>query len=263
MKLKYLMAMLAICMTAHVRAADPTTADHAQHAPNAREAPQAHPPTPAEAAQNAGVVIAHNGGSLLRAALTAPQPDPGQIRLDGVSYFAVPTPEPRVMKKHDLVTIIVREVSEIKSEGTTDLKRNADIDAKIDQFVKLNLSNWALEPAIGATPPQIKMSAARNFKGEGTFERDDSFVTRITAEVIDVKPNGTLALQARTHIRTDDEEQTIILSGVCRAEDISADNTILSTQLHDKDVSKMHKGAVRDAQKRGWVIKLLDAVNPF
>src|SRR5829696_8252907 len=56
--------------------------------------------SPAEAYQR-------SGGSLLRASL-ASQPDAGQAPLASVSFFAVPEPEPRVIKKHDLVTIIVR-----------------------------------------------------------------------------------------------------------------------------------------------------------
>ena len=170
-----------VVLTTAVRAADPSTTSNTQPA-SSRQTPQTRPPSAAESAQNAGVVMTHNGGSLLRAALAAPQPDPAQVRLDGVSYFAVPIPEPRVLKKHDLVTIIVREETEIKSEGTTDLKKDAALDAKIQQFVKLNLSNWALSPAIGAAQPEARISGSRNFKGEATVDRSDSFTTRITAD---------------------------------------------------------------------------------
>lgn len=166
------------------------------------------------------------------------------------------------MKKHDLVTIIVREESEFKSEGTTDVKREVALDAKIEQFIKLALGE-GLGQAVGQTTPEVKLSGNRSFKGEGTIDRSDSFVTRITAEVVDVKPNGTLVLQARSRIKTDDEEQLLVLSGTCRAEDVSADNSVLSTQLFDKDLTKNHKGPVRDSTKRGWVSKLLDALNPF
>ena len=78
-----------------------------------------------------------------------------------------------------------------------------------------------------------------------------------------MKPNGTLVLQARKQIKTDDEEQQFILTGTCRVEDVSADNTILSTQLFDLQLEKNHNGAVRDATKRGWFLKFLDALNPF
>jgi flagellar L-ring protein precursor FlgH len=72
-----------------------------------------------------------------------------------------------------------------------------------------------------------------------------------------------LVLQARKTITTDDEVQQFILTGTCRAEDVGPDNTVLSTQVSDQDVRKMHKGSIRDATKKGWVGKLLDVINPF
>jgi flagellar L-ring protein precursor FlgH len=107
------------------------------------------------------------------------------------------------------------------------------------------------------------MSGTRNLKGEATVDRTDSLTARITAEVIDVKPNGTLVLQAKQRIKTDDEEQQFVFTGTGRVEDVGVDNTILSTQLYDKDVTKTHTGAVRDTTKRGLIPKLLDLINPF
>jgi flagellar L-ring protein precursor FlgH len=167
------------------------------------------------------------------------------------------------MKRHDLVTIIVREESESKTEGTTDLKKQADLDAKIDQFARFSAANFALKNSIGGASPEFKMNGTHNMKGEATVDRSDSLVLRVQAEVLDVKPNNTLVLQARAFIKSDEEEQTLILSGTCRAEDITPDNTVLSTQLYDKNVTKTHKGAVRDTTNRGWVPRLLDVLNPF
>jgi flagellar L-ring protein precursor FlgH len=238
---------------------------NATDASNGRTQPQTQQQSGTQAAQSAANLMPRSGGSLLRATLAA-QPDAAQAQLggpNGVSYFAVPPPQPKVLKKHDLVTIIVREESEFKANGNADLKKSADIDAKIEQFVKLNLSKLSLQPAIGTNVPEVKASGTRNFKGEATVDRTDSFTTRITAEIVDVKPNGTLVLQARSQSRNDEEEEGMILTGTCRAEDVTADNTVLSTQLFDRNVSVQHKGAVRDTTKRGWVPKLLDALNPF
>src|SRR5207237_8799875 len=93
--------------------------------------------TPTDTAQTTAALLKSNGGSLLRASLAA-QPDPSVAKASQISFFAVPPPVPRTLKKHDLVTIIVREESEAKSEGTSDLKKNADLDAKIEQFPSLN-----------------------------------------------------------------------------------------------------------------------------
>jgi flagellar L-ring protein precursor FlgH len=213
-------------------------------------------------AQNSASLMSSNGGSLLRASLVA-APDPARAGLKNVSVFAVPEPEPKTIKKHDLITIIIREESEVSSQGTSDLKRQSDIDAKVDAFARLNLHNFALQPAIGPTPPELKASASRNFKGEATVDRTDSVITRVTGEVLDVKPNGTLVLQARKKIKTDEEEQTLICAGICRVEDVTPDNTVLSTQLFDLEFSKTNKGQVRNTTKTGLIHKLLDFVNPF
>lgn len=233
----------------------------AQTAPAKAPAPQPVPPNPPP--QTSAEAMQRAGGSLLRATVGG-APDPSRAGLQAVSFFAVPEPEPRTLRKHDLVTIIVREESEFKSEGTTDLEKEAALEAKLEEWIKLSLENLEIEGgALGPNPPSIKMSGNRNFKGEATVDRSDSLILRVTAEVIDVKPNGTLVLQARQRIKTDDEEQIFILSGICRAEDVTPDNTVLSTQMFDKDVTKIHKGAVRETTKRGWLPKLLDALNPF
>lgn len=186
---------------------------------------------------------------------------PGRARLSEVSYFAVPAKEPRTIKKHDLVTIIVSERSESTTEGKTDLKKDYDLDAAITSYLTLHGLNLGSQTP--DNPIAMKLAGSRNFKGEATVENRDSFVTRITAEVVDVKPNGNLVMQARKHIRTDEEDQEYVLSGVCRATDITADNTVLSTQLYDLDLQKTNKGAMRDTNKRGIIPKLLDRINPF
>ena len=208
-------------------------------------------------------LMQQSGGSLLRASMAAP-PDPNQPRVRDVSFFSVPEPEPKTIKKHDLVTIIIREESAFSSKGKTDTKRESEFEAKLEEFIKLKLLDLQLEGGgIGPTPPSIKFNSSRSFKGEGKVDRTDSLTARITGEVLDVKPNGTLVVQARKQIKTDDEQQIFVLTGICRAEDVTADNSILSTQMFDLRLEKNTKGAVRGATRRGWLGQILDAVAPF
>ncbi len=225
--------------------------------------PQPSKPLNNNDARTAAQTMQRNGGSLLKATLAAPA-DPGQAQLGSVSYFAVPEPDPRVIRKHDQITIIVREESEFSSEGLTETKKEANLEARIQEFIKISLSDFAIRGGnVSDPPPAIKGDATREFKGEGTVEREDSFTARVTARVIDVKPNGTLVLEGRKQIRTDDEYQRFLITGVARAEDVTADNTVLSTQLADFNLRKTHKGNVRNATKKGLIPKLLDAINPF
>lgn len=203
----------------------------------------------------------YEGHSLMRSSL-ARQVDPTTVSLREASWFAVPEPEPRVMRKHDLITIIVRQESESASNGSTDVKKEATLDASIDEWFKLNnldLSGGGVSPPV----PSAKIDAEREFKGEGSAQRRDRMTTRITAEIIDIKPNETLVLQATSRMKSDDEEVEIVVSGTCRIEDVSLDNTVLSSVMADLNVEKRTKGAVRDGTKRGLFPRLLDFLNPF
>jgi flagellar L-ring protein precursor FlgH len=236
---------------------------------------QAYTTTPPAASNSAadpappiGAVVQHNGGSLARAQLGAgtlagSQQGAGPAgAAASFSYFAVPEQQPKLLRKHDLVTIVIREDSAFSTDATTDLKHSADFDAQIDDYVTL-MSGLGLESHTPTNPIELKTLAARDFNGQGTVNRTDSFTASITAAVVDVKPNGTLVLEAKKTIKTDEELQDIQLVGTCRVQDITADNSVLSTQLYDLKVTKNHKGAVRDTTKRGFIPRVLDWINPF
>lgn len=255
------LVVLALCAVPASAQQRPGNRPEAAGSPRPAEAP--HRQLNNNDARTAADAMRRNGGSLLKATLAVPV-DPGQVPLAQVSYFAVPEPEPRMIKKHDQITIIIREESEFSSEGTTETRKEGTIDASITEFIKLDLRDVALRGGgIGDNPPSVVAEGSREFTGEGTVDRSDSFTARVSARVIDVKPNGTLVLEGRKRITTDDEHQQFLITGTARAEDVTADNTILSTQLADFNLRKSHKGNVRNATRKGWAGKLLDVINPF
>lgn len=218
-------------------------------------------------AEQSAALMSKTGGSLLQAqqleARMSAQSGSMAVKPSEVSFFAVPEPQPKTLKVHDLVQIIVQEQSAISSKGSNNMSRDSELDAKVNDFVKLDLSKLKLQGLQPSVSPEVNLSGIRSFQGQGDVERSDSFTARITAEVVDVKPNGTCVLQARTRIKTDEEEQQFILTGTCRVQDITADDTVVSTQLYDMDLQKNHKGDVRQATKRSSLGKLLDVLNPF
>src|SRR5688572_19367063 len=105
---------------------------------NGREQPAR--PVHNDGASEAAAAMRRNGNSLLKATLNARQ-DRAQATLADVSFHAVPEPEPRTLRKHDQVTIIVREESEFSSKGSTEFKKEAEFEARLEQFIKLRLRN--------------------------------------------------------------------------------------------------------------------------
>jgi flagellar L-ring protein precursor FlgH len=220
------------------------------------------PLTGAASADAIAAQMSRNGGSLYLATMAAPR-GPEAASSGAVSFFAVPEPLPRTLKKHDLVTVVVRENSAFSSQGSSDLSKTSDYDTKLNDFITAHLSKLKIEGVNPSTPPELNLQNSRDFTGSATVDRTDTLTAQITAEIIDVKPNGTLTLQGLKTIKTDDEVQQFVLTGVCRAEDVGADNTILSTQLYNLELQKNHMGTVHDTTQRGFIPKLIDTINPF
>jgi len=181
------------------------------------------------------------------------------------SYAAVSLPEPRQFAVHDLVTIIVREQSSATVEGELQTEKEVEMNGEVSAMIDLlRLLETRVEPDdLASGNPKVDLGFSNEFEGAGDYERKDEVVTRLTARVVDVKPNGTLSLEARTAIHNDDEEMTITVTGYCRAEDVGADNTILSTQMYDLQVDKQHAGEIRKASEKGLITKVLEFLFNF
>src|SRR5262245_4871157 len=193
-----------------------------------------------------------------------PNESPNALR--SVSLFAVPLPKPRSFQEHDLVQIIVRETSQAKSTHDLETKKDYKLNVNVPQWPDFNLhdlANLQLFAGDNSNNPAAQINAKKDFKGEGDYERKDDLTARLTAEVIEVLPNGNLVLEARTRIKTDNEEQSMKATGICRPADISAANTILSNQIHDLTIEKMNKGDLKKANEKGIIAKTLDLLFAF
>jgi len=191
----------------------------------------------------------------------------GQMNtLAAVSLFAVQAEPPRLFREHDLIQIIVREESTARSSQEIETGKSYDLEAAIEAWPNLQLDELLqLRLFAGRTTqlPRVDVTAEKGFEGEGEYEREDEVSMRITAEVIQVLPNGNLILEARTHIKMDAEESRVKVTGICRPDDVTPANTILSSQLHDLSIEKMHTGELKRANERGVIAKVFDAVFAF
>jgi flagellar L-ring protein precursor FlgH len=85
----------------------------------------------------------------------------------------------------------------------------------------------------------------------------------ITATVVDIRPNGTLVLEAHRKLVNSDEQWEYSLSGICRKEDILDGNVVLSKSIAELQVLKRELGSVRDGYRRGWLLRWWDEFRAF
>ncbi|MHC4427569.1 MAG: flagellar basal body L-ring protein FlgH, partial [Planctomycetota bacterium] len=192
--------------------------------------------------------------------------DRGPHGLRNISMFALVSPEARIYQKHDLIQIVVREASLAKSTHELTTEKDWNLKGDISAWPNFQLDELLqLIIRAGRTTdlPRLDLGVSKDFEGDGEYKRQDDLTARLTAEVMEVLPNGNLILEARTEINTDDEQSVIKVTGICRAEDVTPANTILSNQLHDLKISKEHKGELREANKKGIIAKVLDTIFAF
>lgn len=191
------------------------------------------------------------------------EPEPA-ASLIGYSMLVITPPPPREIQRHDLITIIVNQTSQALREQTLETEKEYDAQVRLAQFLQLNrLLEMRLDPGALVTDDLLDLRASNEFTGEGTYERRDRLTTRVQAEVIDVKPNGNLVLEARTRMQTDEEIQEFVLSGVCRTDDITLQNTVQSTQLHNLSIVVRNEGEIRKSAKKGFIPRALEAIFAF
>lgn len=183
--------------------------------------------------------------------------------LQANSLFAVQLPAPRVFKVHDTVTVVIREQRQYKHDADLETKKNFDLGAKLNQWFRIKENNHWQQQQFPNGKPEIAGTYTQNLKDSGQTQRNDELTARMTVEITDIKPNGTLVLKGQKLIKTDEEEQRMLLTGTCRAEDVGPDNTVLSTQISDLMIDAQSKGAVKDATQRGWFGKILDKGKAF
>lgn len=183
--------------------------------------------------------------------------------LERTSLIAVVEERPKPIQVHDLITIIVREQKKYESDAKSDNQKKWDVNSELSRWFRFYPDHRLGRDNLSNGNPGVKFKWDNKFEGEAQAEREDKFVTRITGEIIDVKPNGTVVIEARKHEKHDEEEITLTLTGTCRAIDITADNTVLSTQIHNLNIVETHHGSVRDNTRRGWIPRIVDFLRPF
>lgn len=193
-------------------------------------------------------------------------PDPTQptVLLEEVSMHYIAVPEARTIKKHDIITIIIDENSSATSTQSLETEKDTSSSANLNAIVDLlKLLELRVEQNERTNINLLDLKSSREFQGDGDYERKDKFNARISATVIDIKPNGTLVLQAKKTIARDQEVSELVLSGLVREEDITQQNTVLSSQMADLRVILENQGSLKKAAEKGLITRVLDAVFAF
>jgi flagellar L-ring protein FlgH len=154
----------------------------------------------------------------------------------------------KAMHVGDLITVIVTESSQGTNRSSLKTKKESKVDAE----------GGPGQGTLGFLPHfQAKTGIKDELDGSGQTTLSGQLTTKITAQVIEIRPNGHLIIEGSRMISVNGDEDRITLHGVARPEDIRADNTIYSTYLAEARISYNGKGPVKSAAHRGLLLRVL------
>jgi flagellar L-ring protein precursor FlgH len=82
-------------------------------------------------------------------------------------------------------------------------------------------------------------------------------------QIIDTLPNGNLVVEGLREVAFTKERQFVSLRGIIRSYDIMPDNTVASSNIADARIEIVSEGTLTEAQRKGWLLRLNDKLNPF
>ena len=151
----------------------------------------------------------------------------------------------------DVLTVLVLERASATREAKTETSRTSDHKGKLGGFVGI--------PTRGLGDG-ISLGSGNSFTGSGSTSRSETFDATVPVIVIEVMKNGNLVVEGQRNIQVNNEKQTIHVKGIVRPIDITAHNTIISTNLASAEIVYNGDGQVSRQQKPGFLSQLLSWV---
>ncbi|HTS18868.1 MAG TPA: flagellar basal body L-ring protein FlgH [Verrucomicrobiae bacterium] len=161
----------------------------------------------------------------------------------------------------DIVTIIVQENSTATKNNETKTSKQSSMKDALQAFL-YSPAGSAFLTKNGALPA-MQYSTAHSFDGSGAINNNETIVDEVPVRVVDVLPNRNLVVEGARHTSFGGEQQDVVLHGVVRPDDITANNTVFSYNVADATIKIVSKGTVTNSQKKGWLMELWDKFSPF
>ncbi len=120
------------------------------------------------------------------------------------------------------------------------------------------------QPSVGEFGLNTTLSSESEFKGEAGADQSNRLSGSIAVSVIDVYPNGTLRIRGEKWITLNRGQEFIRISGLVRPEDVTPDNSIVSTKIANARITYSGTGELADSQQMGWLSRFFNsAIWPF
>lgn len=147
----------------------------------------------------------------------------------------------------DLLTVLLVEKTQASKSATTSTSKATS--AELGDATVLGQS---LGIGTGIT-------GKGSFDGAGASAQSNKLEGSLTVSVVERLSNGVLRIAGEKRLRLNQGEETVRLEGLVRGTDISPGNTITSDRIAEARIVYQGKGALADANAKGWLARFFDS----
>lgn len=155
----------------------------------------------------------------------------------------------------DTLTINIVENTAASKKSGTSSERSQTVSAEVPLIQNL--------PFKGIGNLGLEASDSNKFNGKGENTSTNAFISTLTVTVIEVLGNGNLLVSGEKQIGLKQGEEFVRFSGVVNPNNITAANTVQSSQVADARIEYKANGFLDESQSMGWLARFFLNVMPF
>lgn len=169
----------------------------------------------------------------------------------------------RANKQGDILTVVIEIDEEASISNDTNRSRSSSESLEVPQLLGLpqRLDNEL--PAGASSASAVDLGGSSSSSGSGSVSRSEKLELRVAATVVDVLPNGVLAISGSQELRVNFELRELLVTGYVRPDDISRQNEITYDKIASARVSYGGRGQITDVQQPRYGQQILDVILPF
>lgn len=157
----------------------------------------------------------------------------------------------------DILTVVLQEKTVSQKSSNVDVSKTSDISIpNVAGAAGTMLGN---NISLGGLNLGTNLSSDRDFQGEADAAQSNNLLGDVAVSVVNIWPNGTLEIRGEKWITLNRGDEFIRISGLVRPEDVTPNNTVLSTKVANARIAYSGTGALADAGSMGWVSRFFNS----
>ncbi|MCB1196529.1 flagellar basal body L-ring protein FlgH [bacterium] len=168
----------------------------------------------------------------------------------------------KAYKIGDIITIEISESLTVDRTSETSTDKSVSNKGSITEWLYPVAASQGFLSHEGELP-SWEYGVDKDFEGKGSIKESDKITAHIAATIIDILPNGNLLIEGSREIQVANDLKRVVISGIIRKTDITAENTVSSTLIANSKIYYEGEGPLADNQRRGIFTWLRDLFSMF